>query len=143
MPGADPSTALSDFAATGVRVATQLAAAPRVAAEPPLACYTTVIGCPGQQLSPSKQHATPKTCLSRRDVRLYLDHFGFRVTKVTVGGKPLKITRRDGRRVVTIQMKRRPAATITVRITGRTSAGKTRRITRRYRICTAGTRHGD
>jgi hypothetical protein len=68
-------------------------------------------------------------------VRLYLDRLGFRVRKVTVAGKRLRITRRGGRPVVVITLRGRGAGKLRVRLTGRTAAGKARHTTRTYRTC--------
>jgi len=130
MPGVDADTGLVSFADASTRVMTQLMNAARVPAEPPLACYTTAAGCPGQQAAATPPAAKPRICTPPRRVLLRLDRFGFRVTTVTVAGKRLRITRRGGRRVVILDLRRRAGSTVRVRISGRA-----RRATRTYRVC--------
>jgi hypothetical protein len=128
MPGVDAGTGLASFADAGVRVATQLISAPRISAEPPLACYTTDAGCPGQAAAAAPPK--PKACTKPQRVSLRLDRFGFRVTRVTVGGKRLRIARRNGRRVAVVDLRRRAGTTVRVRV-----SGGVRKATRTYVVC--------
>jgi triacylglycerol esterase/lipase EstA (alpha/beta hydrolase family) len=126
MPGVDAATGIVSLGDAGTRVATQLAGAKRVATEPPLACYTTDAGCPGRQQAVG---AAPAACTAPKRLTLRLDRFGFHVTRVTVAGKRLRITRRNRRRVAVVDL-RRAGATVRVRITG-----GARSATRTYRVC--------
>jgi hypothetical protein len=60
MPGVDPATFPANYAATLGTVSTTLATYPRASSEPPLACYTSMAGCPGQPSLASGHRHTRK-----------------------------------------------------------------------------------
>ncbi|HEX6391508.1 MAG TPA: hypothetical protein VFZ89_18735 [Solirubrobacteraceae bacterium] len=126
MPGVDPQTGGVALADAVTRVFAQLADHDRVPAEPPLACYTTDAGCPGQV-------PAPPTCRSR--IVLRLDRFGFRVRTVTIAGKRARIVRRGGRRVVVVDLRGRVNRIVRVRIAGRARGGRPRSVVKTYRTC--------
>ncbi len=128
MPGVDAGTGLVSLGDAGTRVVTQLIGATRITTEPPLACYTTDAGCPAQPAAAAPPK--PRVCTKPQRVSLRLDRFGFRVTRVTVGGKRLRIARRNGRRVAVVDLRRRAGATVRVRVSGRA-----RKATRTYLVC--------
>jgi len=49
MPGVDPLTFPADYAAFGAFIASSVAHAPEVSAEPPLRCYVFARGCRSQR----------------------------------------------------------------------------------------------
>jgi hypothetical protein len=134
MPGYSGPGAAAALAQALTQVTTQLLTAPRTPSEPALRCYTQAAGCPGTAPAP----APTSTCVSRRRITLHLERLGLHVTRVTVGGRALKIIRRGARRLVTIDLRGRPAPQVTVRIYGRSRTGQPRRLTKRYRTCAAG-----
>ncbi|WP_354698992.1 hypothetical protein DSM112329_04692 [Paraconexibacter sp. AEG42_29] len=81
-----------------------------------------------------------KACASRRSVTIRVRRpTKGRITRVvaTLGGKQLKVRSVGGRRVVTVNLAGRPRGTTRVRITVRTSTGRTYSDTRTYRLCGA------
>jgi hypothetical protein len=67
----------------------------------------------------------------RKRITIRLRSIPFRVTRVTVGGRRVKIDRRRG--VVRIAPGTRKS--VRVRFTGRTRSGRARSLTRTYRAC--------
>ena len=55
--------------------------------------------------------------------------------RITVAGRRLKVRRRRGRHVATVDLRGRPREVVRVRIVARTSRGRTVRTTRAYRTC--------
>ncbi len=121
-PGVNPATFPQDSSAALLSFQSyQPRTFPR---EPALACYTT-LSCP----KPS-----PRSCTSRRRFTVAVP--SLRGLKVTLGGRALRLTRRNGRRVVTIDLRGRPRGIVTLKIRGRSAtSGKTIVQTRRYRTC--------
>jgi hypothetical protein len=135
MPGIDPVTFPTDTAASTAALEQAFATYPAVKAEPPLACYVTA-SCPGAV--PAASAAAPRTCLSRRRFVVHIDAHGVpRLSglTVTVAGRRLHVSGRAGRRTVTVDLRGRIATTVTLRITGRTRAGRRFSATHRYRTC--------
>ena len=61
MPGINPTTYPTDLAAAALDLATNTAAAPPIAAEPPLACYVTA-SCPAGGTQAATAGSMPKKC---------------------------------------------------------------------------------
>jgi len=79
---------------------------------------------------------TARRCLSRRAFTIRLRPRGTRLrsARVTVDGKPVKVLK--GRRLrARIDLRGTPKRKVTVRVTARTTDGRTLRETRRYRTC--------
>src|SRR3954453_17310465 len=112
--------------------------ADQVSAEPPLRCYAG--GSCGPKAAPGTPGATSGAsapshrCASRRRVVLHLDRRLIRAT-VTVGAKHIHVRRRHGRLVALVDLTRRRAGTVTVRIHGRRAGGRRVTQTRRFRVC--------
>ena len=80
-----------------------------------------------------------KRCSSRRSVTIHVRRpRRGRITRVTatVGGRRLTVRRSRGRHVVTVRLTGRPRGAVRVRITVRTSAGRSYRDSRVYHPCT-------
>jgi hypothetical protein len=78
---------------------------------------------------------SPKACTPARRVVLRLDRFGFRVTRVKVTGKALRITRRRGHRVAIVDLRASSGRRVRVRASGRTRAGRVRDVVKTYVVC--------
>jgi hypothetical protein len=65
MPGVNPATFATDEASFAAAVATAVAAAPQIPAEPPLACYVTA-SCPGSSSVESAGASAPTTKKCRK-----------------------------------------------------------------------------
>jgi hypothetical protein len=100
----------------------------RVRTEPALRCYALAAGCPA---------GAPRRCASRRRVLLRLPR-GTRRATVTLDGRRVKVRRRTGRLVATIDLRGRPAGRVLVRIRGTRADGRRVRQVRRYRVCATG-----
>ncbi|MCW3014328.1 MAG: lipase [Solirubrobacterales bacterium] len=90
--------------------------------EPALACYTTA-SCA----------VTAASCTSRRRFTVHVPQL--RGVTVTLGGRALRLQRKSGRLVVTVDLRGRKAGTVVLKIRGRTSSGRTVTQTRTYRTC--------
>ena len=129
-PGIDRTTFARS--ASDAAISFQTYQSKQIPAEPPLACYTTA-SCAGQANAKTGAGA-PKRCASRRrfTVRLPL---GLRAARAAIGGKALKLRRRGGRLVGTVDLKGRPAGRVVLRVTGRDARGRRVQQTRRYNPC--------
>ena len=81
-----------------------------------------------------------RRCGSRRlfTIRLKEPRRGqgkLRSARVTVDGKRIKVRRRNGRLTARVDLRRKNAKTVKVRIVARTSRGRTVRSTRTYLTC--------
>ncbi len=94
-----------------------------VPVEPPLACYTTA-SCP---------KAAQRTCTSSRRFTVRVP--ALRGVRATLNGRPLRLQRRSGRRVVVVDLRGRGPRTVTLRFRGRAASGRTVTRTHRYRPC--------
>ncbi|WP_205696973.1 triacylglycerol lipase [Conexibacter sp. SYSU D00693] len=137
MPGVDPVTGPVQFAGAGVRIAAQLTVqGERVDREPPLACYATARGCPGHGDAPAAPAASAAACTRRPRVTVALRGLGFRVRRVTAGGRRLRVVRRRSGRSVVVDLRRVPAGgRVVVRLRGVTATGRERTATRTIRRC--------
>jgi triacylglycerol esterase/lipase EstA (alpha/beta hydrolase family) len=125
-PGINPATVAQDSGAALVSFQTY---EPRTfPAEPPLACYTTA-SCAAAPTSAKPRRA----CTSRRRFTVHVPRL--RGVRVTLGGRALRLQRKGGRLVVTVDLRGRRAGTVVLRVRGRTSSGKAVTQTRRYRTC--------
>lgn len=113
---------------------------PELPAEPALACYTSAAGCPGQPAAPAPAAAVPASC---RSGRRFVIHLSRRLRSATIsasasrGAAPAVRVRRAGRRLVaTVDLRGRAKETTTLRIVGRTGAGRRVVQTRTYHPCT-------
>jgi triacylglycerol esterase/lipase EstA (alpha/beta hydrolase family) len=124
-PGIDPATFPRDSGAALISFQTY---EPRTfPAEPALACYTTA-SCAGRPVA-----GRSRTCISRRRFSVRVPRL--RGVRVTLGGRALRLQRKGGRLVVTVDLRGRKAGTAVLRIRGRASSGKLVIQTRRYRTC--------
>ncbi len=78
--------------------------------------------------------ATARVCTPRRAVVLTLPRRGLRAVRASVGGRRAGVRRVDGRRV-RVTLARTARAKVVVRLTGRTAAGRTVRVTRTVAAC--------
>lgn len=133
MPGVDPVTFPGDFAAAGAQVAHGLLAAPRVPAEPELACYVyadcPIPAAPAPAPAPVAAGSAERACPASRRVRVGRAH------RVRLAGRSLRITRsvRTGRTVVVRFTGRQRVRRLAV--TERTTTGRLRTRTVVVRRC--------
>jgi hypothetical protein len=139
MPGADPLSFVTDYAAAGVALGAAIAGETGVRAEPPLACYVTA-ACPAPAAAPSATgSAAGGRCGSARRFVVRVDGGRGprlrRVTRVTLDGRALKVARRGGRPTAIVDLRRRTRGVAVLRITGRDAGGRTVTRVRRYQPC--------
>lgn len=82
---------------------------------------------------------TRRRCLSRRDFVIRLPR-QMRTATVTVNGRRVRVSRRDGRLRARVDLRRLPRSTVKVRVVGRTRAGQRVFDERAYRTCRPPTR---
>jgi hypothetical protein len=83
--------------------------------------------------------STPRTCGSFRTFSIRVRQYkGERIVKVTitVNGKKVKVTKRNGRFTAKIDLRKLPKGRYTVKITAKLKGGRTVKGTRRYFTCT-------
>jgi hypothetical protein len=87
---------------------------------------------------PAVSAPSQRGCRSRRsfEIRIAEPRRGrVRSARVTVAGKRVRVRRRGGRLRARVDLRGRPRQRVTVRITVRTTTGRTYRSVRRYRTC--------
>jgi hypothetical protein len=148
MPGVDPAAFPANWGRYLAAVGEGSRQAEQVGAEPPLKCYAAgtcpAAGAPGAATGGGGAGASgegrgadpPRRCASRRRFTIHLDR-RLRRARVTVAGRPVRVRRRRGRLVATIDLRGRPAARVRVRIRGVTRHGRRVSSSRRYRLCGA------
>jgi plastocyanin len=97
---------------------------------------TPAADAPGAPVS----QLTPATCTSKRSFRIRIrQQRGVRITaaSVTVNGKAVAVSARDGRFTAPVDLRGLPKGSYRVSITARTSKGTTLRGSRVYRTCDA------
>lgn len=101
-----------------------------LAAEPALKCYALAAGCAAATPRPAA-----RSCRSKRRFTVTLPALR-PGARVTLNGRALKARRLADRRLrSTVDLRGRARGTVTLRARGRTSAGRTVTIVRRYRTC--------
>lgn len=81
---------------------------------------------------------TARTCLSRRNFTIRLRPRQLRSATVTVAGKKVRTTRKDGRLTAKVDLRKLEQATFRVVVTGTTAKGRSIRETRTYNTCRVG-----
>jgi beta-glucosidase len=111
-------------------------------------CYTAEVGfssrdlplrgtigrgqaCSGELVLPASRRA----CTSRRLITITLPK-RMRSARVTYAGRRAKTSRRRGRMLARIDLRRLPRQRVTIRVRGRSAKGRTLRQTRVFRTCT-------
>ena len=139
MPGVNPATFAADYARYTATVGEGARQAEYVPAEPPLRCYVTGT-CGAAGTTTARRQGTTggprvtKSCMSRRRFVIRLDRRLRRAT-VTVAGRRVGTRRRGGRLVATVDLRKRRAETVLVRVRGTTKSGRRLSSSRRYRTC--------
>jgi plastocyanin len=90
--------------------------------------------------TPTGQLAKPKGCISQRNFRIRIRQprgERLRSASVTLNGRPVPVTKRDGRFTAPVDLRGFSSGTYEVRVTARTADGDTLRGTRKYRTCAA------
>lgn len=128
-PGIDRATFAKS--ASDAAISFQTYQSKQLPAEPALACYTTA-SCAGQANAGAKPGAK-RRCASRR--RFTVRFPPVRGARATLGGRALKLRRRGGRLVATVDLTGRPAGRVVLRFRGRDARGRRVQQTRRYNPC--------
>ena len=124
MPGVDPATFPADWGRYLATIGEGARQAEQAAAEPELRCYATGT-CPAELEPP---------CVRDRRFALRLPR-SWRSARVYVGGRRVRVRRRGGQLVATIDLRRKRPGVVTVKARGQRAGGKRVRLTRRYRVC--------
>jgi triacylglycerol esterase/lipase EstA (alpha/beta hydrolase family) len=127
-PGIDRTTFAASAAAAAVSFETYKSK--QLPKEPALACYTTA-GC--APAAGASNTPAARRCASRRRFTVHVPLL--RGVRATVGGRALRLHRRGGRLVGTVDLKGRRAGLVVLRFSGRDAAGRRVRQTRRYHPC--------
>jgi hypothetical protein len=90
--------------------------------------------------APSRTPKVARTCLSRRSFSIRVRPKNRKIVsaKVKVAGKPVKVTRRNGRLTASVNLKKLKQATFTVSVVAKDGKGRTYRDLRTYRTCRVG-----
>ncbi|MCW3017660.1 MAG: putative lipase [Solirubrobacterales bacterium] len=138
MPGVDPLSFVTDYADAGVALGAAIAGETGVRAEPPPACYVSA-ACPASAPTPATGSTVRGRCGSARRFVVRVDGGRGprlrRVTRVTLDGRVLKVTRREGRLTAIVDLRRRTRGVSVLRITGKDAGGRTVTRVRRYQAC--------
>lgn len=135
--GINPLTAAADGAAAAASFAAY--SARTLPAEPPLACYVFAAGC-GSGAGSGQDGVKPATlvkpsCQSRRRFDATFPALR-RGARATLNGRKLGLRRlKDGRLRATVDLRKRPRQTVTLRVRGKDRRGRSITVVRRYRTC--------